>query len=135
MLGFDQVCKEKFVSICARIIPGRFDVEKDSGKVIKYPIKPFVGFNPVALEWEIQDVFFKVHNIKPTFYTCTEVGSYWRIFYDRMEYALYGFGHSWAGSRLASYTPPTQYLKNYWLTRYPRELSPTWNLLGLFTMG
>ena len=34
---------------------------------------------------------------------------------------------------LNAFSPGIVFTPYYWLTRYPLELPPTWNLLGLFT--
>ena len=99
----------------------------------------------VAFEWEIQAAFFETNNIKPTWlnanynwgtlnYTTGQwSGAVGMIQRDEADYALFNFGVTYARSKVAAFSPGINYNKQSWFTRYPQELSPTWNLLGLFT--
>ena len=51
------------------------------------------------------------------------------------DYALHVFMGTYERSKVTAFSPGTRYLPFHWLTRYPLELPPTWNLLGLFTKG
>ena len=52
---------------------------------------------------------------------------------DEADYAIFGFAGTYARSKVAVFSQGIDYLPFHWLTRYPLELSPTWNLIGLFT--
>ena len=52
---------------------------------------------------------------------------------DVADYAIWGFAGTHPRSKVVVFSPGISYVPKYWLTRYPLELSPTWNLLGLFT--
>ena len=101
----------------------------------------------VANEWETQAAFFKYNNITPKWFnanytwgTLNETTGEWSgavgmIQRDEVDYALWGFGGTYGRSKVAAFSPGIEYSPYYWLTRYPQELPPTWNLLGLFTKG
>ena len=52
---------------------------------------------------------------------------------DEVDYAIRGFAGTYPRSKVAAFSPGIDYNPKHWLTRYPLELSPTWNLFGLFT--
>ena len=52
---------------------------------------------------------------------------------DEADVATCCFTVTHSRSKVAEFTPGINYFELYWFTRYPRQLSPTWNLLGLFT--
>ena len=144
-LGFDDVCKEKHVSVAYNNDYSFFEVSNITGEMVKYPLRPYEGYNPVAWEWETQAAFFKYNNITPhwlnanfTWGTLNETTGQWSgavglIQRDEADYAIAGFSGTHTRSKVAAFSPGTVYTPFYWLTRYPLELSPTWNLLGLFT--
>ena len=100
----------------------------------------------VAFEWEIQSAFFETNNIKPTWlnanynwgtlnYTTGQwSGATGMIQRDEADYAIAFFATTYGRSTVAAFAP-ANYMPLHWLTRYPLELPPTWNLLGLFTKG
>ena len=100
----------------------------------------------MVLEWETQKAFFETNNIKPiwlnanyTWGTLNYTTGQWSgavgmIQRDEADYAIWGFSGTYARSKVAAFSQ-TNYKPLYWLTRYPLELPPTWNLLGLFTKG
>ena len=51
---------------------------------------------------------------------------------DEADYAITGFAVTYPRSKVAAFSA-TFYNPLDWLTRFPLELSPTWNLLRLFT--
>ena len=67
-LGFDEVCRERHVNIAYNNEKTIFEI--NSGKMVRYPLKPYIGFFPVALEWEVQAAFFYVNNIIPHWKNC-----------------------------------------------------------------
>ena len=101
----------------------------------------------IAKEWEIQASFFATYNIKPiwinanyTWGTLNYTTGQWSgavglIQRDEADYAIYGFAFTYARSKVAAFSPVIDYLPVHWLSRYPLELTPMWNLFGLFTKG
>ena len=146
-LGFDDVCKNKYAYVAYNNQYEHFVVSNITGDMVKYPVEPFLGYMNIAFEWEIQDGFFASFNIKPIWInanyswgwydnvTDTWTGATGMIERDEADYALWGFAYTLARSKVVAFSPGLDYMPYYWLTRYPQELSPTWNLLGLFTKG
>ena len=144
-LGFDDVCKEKHVYVAYNNEPWDFEVSNVTGKMVKYPVEPKISYFNIAWEWEIQAAFFKYNNIKPqwnnanyTWGTLNYTSGQWSgavgmIQRDEADYAICCFAATHPRSKVAAFSPGINYLPYYWLTRYPLELPPTWNLLGLFT--
>ena len=64
--GFGDVCKEKHVIINYDYVPGSIEVNNITGKMVEWPLKPFVSYWSMAGEWEVQAAFFETNNIKPT---------------------------------------------------------------------
>ena len=108
---------------------------------------PVVSYSNLAREWEIQAVFFETNNINPLWVnanytwgwldniTDTWTGATGMIQSDDADYAIFGFSITYARSKVTGFSAGTYYAPFHWLTRYPQELSPTWNLLRLFTKG
>ena len=147
-LSFDDVCKEKYVNVAYNNEPPDvFEVSNITGKMLEYPVQPYVSYWNIALEWEIQAAFFESYNIKPLWLNANytwgwldNVTNQWTgavglIERDKADYAIFGFTGTYARSKVAAFAPGFDYNPKHWLTRYPLELSPTWNLLGLFTKG
>ena len=144
-LGFDDVCREKQVYVAYNNEPNEFEVSNITGEMVKYPVEPFLRYWPVAKQWEIQAAFFKFNNITPhwinanyTWGTLNDTTGKWSgavglIQRDEADYAIYGFSGTYPRSKVAAFSPGRVFNPYYWLTRYPLELPPTWNLLGLFT--
>ena len=144
--GFDEVCKEKEVIVGYNNQPGEFMVSNITGEMVKTPVEPIVGIANVCHEWEIQDAFFKYNNITPHWINANyswgsldETTGMWTgavglIQRDEVDYAIYGFGATYGRSTVAAFAPGNIYNPPHWLTRYPLELSPAWNLFGLFTI-
>ena len=142
-LAFDHVCKEKQVIYAVKNQPYVFEVS-ETGKLVEYPIRPYLGFFSIAWDWELEAAFFELHNIKPKFVLCDTWGilnyttGQWTaavgmIQRDEADVATCCFTVTHPRSKVAEFTPGINYFELYWFTRYPRQLSPTWNLLGLFT--
>ena len=143
-LGFDDVCKEKYVYIAYNNDEGEFKIDSVTGEMVKFPVSPIVNYYQLAKEWEIQAAFLKFNNIKPhwinanfTWGSLNETTGQWSgavglIQRDEADYAIFGFAGTYPRSKV-SVLSATIYYPYYWLTRYPLELPPTWNLLGLFT--
>ena len=146
-LGFDDVCNEKHVLVAYNNEPGWFEVSKITGEMVEYAVDPIMGYFKTADEWEIQKAFFESYEIKPIWlnanynwgrlnYTTGQwSGAVGMIQRDEADYALFAFSFTYARSKVAAFTPGIDFRPLHWLTRYPQELSPTWNLLGLFTKG
>ena len=146
-LGFDEVCKEKHVYVAYNNEWEMFEVSNITGKMVRYTVEPYVGYWSIAWEWEIQEAFFKYNNITPHWINCNYTwgslnyttgqwsGAVGLIQRDEADYAIWGFAGTYPRSKVAAFSPGTEYTPDYWLTRYPRELTPMWNLLGLFTKG
>ena len=144
-LGFDDVCKEKHVFVAYNNEYDLFEVSNITGEMVKYPVEPVVSYNNMAWEWEIQAAFFKYNNITPQWFNCNytwgtlnettdqATGAVGLIHRDEADYAIWGFAGTYHRSKVAAFSPGIVYAPYHWLTRYPLELSPTWNLLGLFT--
>ena len=146
-LNFDDVCEEKYVHVAYNNEPEDvFEVSNITGEMVEYPVQPYVSYINVAWESEIQAAFFATNNIKPIWLNANytwgwldNVTNQWTgavgmIQRDEADYAIWGFSGTYARSKVASFTQ-VDYSPNHWLTRYPLELSPTWNLFGLFTQG
>ena len=146
-LGFDDVCKAKQVDIAYNNEWGTFEVSNITGEMVKYPVEPYVKYWNIAWEWEIQEAFFKSYNITPhwinangTWGTLNLTTGQWSgavgmIQRDEADYAICDFSGTYSRSKVAAFSPGTGYMPYHWLTRYPQGLSPTWNLVGLFTKG
>ena len=146
-LGFYDVCKEKHAYVAYNNEFYRFEVSNVTGEMVEYPVRPYLRYYPIAWEWEIQSAFFATYNIKPTWlnanytwgtlnYTTGQwSGAVGMIQRDEADYAIWGFAGTYARSKVATFSPGSEYTPEHWLTRYPLELAPTWNLMGLFTKG
>ena len=143
-LGFGEVCIEKHV-IVAYNNGGPFAVSRITGNMLKWQVRPYVSFSIIAWEWEIQEAFFATNNIKPIWVNNNDIwgtlnyttglwsGAVGMIQRDEADYAVCCFSGTYARSKVAAFSPGVNFYPLYWLTRYPLEIPPTWNLLGLFT--
>ena len=146
-LGFNDVCKKKHVIVAYNNYPPWFEVSSITGKMVKYPVAPYVRFGSIAQEWEIQEAFFETNDIQPTWLNCNYTygtlnyttgqwsGDVGMIQRDEADYVIFIYGVRWELSKVSSFSQGVSHLPQYWLSRYPLELSPTWNLVGLFTKG
>ncbi len=146
-LVFDDVCNEKHVFVAYKNEPWVFEVSNITGEMVRYPVEPYVRYYNVAWEWEIQAAFFKYNNNTPhwidangTMGTLNYTTGQWSgavglIQRDEADYAIGTFAVTHPRSEVAAFSPGTDYMPYYWLTRYPQELTPMWNLFGLFTKG
>ena len=145
ILVFGEVCKEKHVYVAYNNEPDEFEVSNITGEMVKYQVEPFVSYANVAWEWEIQAAFFKYNNITPiwinanfTWGTLDNTTGQWSgavglIQRDEADYAIWGFAGTYPRSKVAAFSAGYSYSPYHWFTRYPRELTPMLNLLGLFT--
>ena len=141
------ICKEKFAHVAYNNEPDVIYVSNITGEMVKYPVENYVSFGNIARESEIQEEFFEHNNVKPIWLNANYTwgwldnltnqwtGACGMIERDEADYAIYGFANTYARSKIAAFSPGVAYTPQHWLTRYPLELSPTWNLLGLFTKG
>ena len=144
-ISFDYVCKDKFVLVVYNNRPDTFEVSDITGEMVRIPVYPVVRYWPVVWEWETQAAFFKYNNITPhwinangTYGTLNHTTGQWSgavglIQRDEADYAIWEFAGTYARSKVAAFSPGVEYAPYHWLTRYPRELTPMWNLFGLFT--
>ena len=144
-LVFDEVCIEKHAFVAYNNWWEIFEVSNITGEMVRYPVWPVVRWYSVAYEWEIQASFFKYNNITPhwiyCFYTWGTLnyttgqwsGAVGLIQKDEADYAIWGFAGTHPRSKVAAFSPGIHYNPKHWLTRYPLELTPMWNLFGLFT--
>ena len=147
-----MVCTEKHIEIAYNNYPKHFAIDSTSGEMIRKKgflgqPHPSLGPEPVSREWEIQYKFFELNKIKPKWnhggqdwgrfnYTSGKwSGMVGMIERDEVDYALCCFSGTYPRSKVAAFSPGIYYAPSHWLTRYPEKLSPTWNLLGLFTKG
>ena len=125
-----------------------FEVSGISGNMVEHPaVNIMLRYYSIAREWEIQAAFFETNNIKPIWldayydwgilnYTTGQwSGAVGMIQRDEADYAVCCFMGTYARSKVAAFSHGKDYVPYHWLTRYPLELPPTWNLLGLFTKG
>ena len=114
--------------------------------MVKFPTVPKKKYWSVCYYWEIQEAFAQYNNIKHHWingfasgtlnYTTGQwSGAAGLVQRDEADYAINDFLGSYERSKVAAFTATSIYLPLHWITRYPQELSPTWNLLGLFTKG
>ena len=146
-LGFDDVCKEKTVIVAYNNDGGLFEVSNITGKMVEYPPNNIVRMTNIAYEYEVQKAFFQHNNVKPNWINCNFTwgwfdnetnqwtGAVGVVERDEADYAMWAFGGTYGRSLVTVFSSPMTYLPYHWLTRYPNELSPTWNLIGLFTKG
>ena len=146
-LSFGEVCNEKHVDVAYNNDPPWFEVSHITGEMVKYPVRPYVKYEPVSYEWEVQALFFKHNNITPhwinanyTWGTLNYTTGQWSgavglIQKDEADYAIWGFAVTHPRSKVAAFSPGMEYTPFHFLTRYPLEKTPMWNLLGLFTKG
>ena len=146
-LGFNNVCKEKHVILAYNNDAQVIEVSNITGEMVEYPVYPMLRYWNLAWEWELQAAFFETNNIKPTWlnanyswgtlnYTTGQwSGAVGMIQRDEADYAICCFTGTYARSKVAAFSAGIDYNPKHWLTRYPLELPPTWNLLGLFTKG
>ena len=122
------------------------EISNTTGEMVKWPVMPFVYYYNMAHEWEIQEVFFATNNIQPTWLSVNSTfgtlnyttgqwsGAVGMIQRDEADYAICCFFGTYNRSKVAAFSASGHFPK-HWLSRNPLELSPTWNLLGLFTKG
>ena len=146
-LGFGEVCKEKNVLLAYNNQMDTFVVSNITGEMVRYSVYPVVSFWNIAFEWEINAAFFKYNNITPHWinanyswgtlnYTTGQwSGAVGLIQRDEADYAIASFAGTHPRSKVAAFSSGIQYMPVHWLTRYPLDLPPIWNLVGLFTKG
>ena len=145
-LGFEDICKEKYAYVgYNNEPPWTFEVSNITGEMVEYPVDNYESYLNIAYEWEIQAAFFENNNIEPiwlnanyTWGTLNYTTGQWSgaigmIQRYEADYAIFAFSFTYGISKVAAFPPAIDYLPYHWLTRFPKELSPTWNLLGLFT--
>ena len=146
-VGFGEVCKEKHVYVAYNNEWGDFEVSNITGEMVRWSVNPVVWYGCIAWEWEIQAAFFKYNNITPHWINANYTwgwfdnttdqwtGAVGLIERDEADYAICCFAGTHPRSKVAAFSPGIDYAPYHWLTRYPLELTPMWNLFGLFTKG
>ena len=146
-MGFGDVCNGKHVFVAFNYWWDGFGVNYYTGEMWGWSGLRYVSYTVLASEVEVQAAFFETNNIEPqwlnanwTWGTLNETtgladGAVGMIHRDEADYAIFGFAGTYARSKVAAFTPGIEYAPYHFLTRFPQELSPTWNLLGLFTKG
>ena len=141
----EELCGEKHTHIAYNNYARQFEVSETTGKMVKYNFTHETGGGMLPWEWEIQEKFFESNNIKPLWFNCNFTwgslnqstgkwtGGIGMIQRDEVDYALFDYAGTYARSKVASISPGNQYSVRFWLTRHPKQLSPTWNLLLLLT--
>ena len=116
-----------------------------SREIIKYKLNPKVkSLESVAAFWELEDMFFKVNNIKPEWIWVRKLekdllnkttgqwsGGVGHIQRDEADYAVKKYIPSYNMMKVVAFSP-TIFTVRYWVT-LGREVSPIWNLFQLFT--
>ena len=143
-LGVEEVCHEKYVNIAFNNRNNDMLVSTKSGEMIRQSLNIELRGGNVAQEWEMQDMFFNNNNIKPRWSNCNSTwgilnettgkwsGAVGVIQRDEADYAISVFAVSHLRSQVGAFSP-THFSPRNWVTKSPEELSPTWNLFGLFT--
>ena len=146
-LGFDDVCRYKNVVVAYNNEFPVFEVSQVTGEMVKFQVRNYLHEGSIAREWEIQATFFATNNINPKWINANfnwgilnDTTGQWSgavglIQRDEADYAIFGFGPTYDRSKVAAFSPVMHYSPLHWLTRRPQELSPIWNLVGLFTKG
>ena len=87
---------------------------------MKYPLRPYLGFNSIAWDWEVLAAFFELHNVKPKFIICDTWGilnyttgqftaAVGMIQRDEVDVAAAGFAVMHSRSKVAEYTQGVTY--------------------------
>ena len=144
-LGFDTICRDKHVYAAYQELENTFEVDDEGVMMRTEIIFEGVTFYNMAWEWEIQAAFFKSYSITPhwinanyTWGSLNKTTGQWSggvglIQRDEADYTLWSYSYTQERSKVVSFSPPMNHQPIYWLSRYPNEVAPTWNLLGLFT--
>ena len=144
-LNLDELCGETHAYVAYNNLAKQFEVSDVTGEMLKYNFTHETGGSKISWEWEIQEAFFESNNIKPHWYNCNFTwgrlnqstgkwdGGVGMIQKDEVDYAIFDYAGTYGRSKVASIAPGQDHKTHHWLTRYPKQLSPTWNLLGLLT--
>ena len=144
---FGDVCNERHVTVAFNNEKKLFEVSNITDDLVRYPVQPYLKIENIAYEWEIQAEFFEFYNITPIWvnsnYTWGSVdyttgqwsGGVGQVQRDEVDYAIWGYSGTYGRSTVAEFSAPTNFKPLHWLTRYPLQVAPTWNLFKLFTLG
>ena len=145
--GFKELCQTRHVYIAYSHENDFITLNRETGKLEETPKDHELGFSRISWPWEILESFLQNNNIHPHW---TNVG--WNIGLlnhstgqwsggvgmiqsDKIDILAVDVFDSFDSVTIANvshYSPPIRQLKFHWFTRWPQELSPTWNLLYLF---
>ena len=65
------LCREKRADIAHNNEPGIFEVDENTGDMVRYPVDITQGIlSYISHDWEVLDSFFKTYNIVPTWINC-----------------------------------------------------------------
>ena len=147
-LGFNAVCNEKHVNIAYWDNDPDFEVTMASNsttdKMTEWKPILVIGYGEyISWMWEVQAAFFKQNNIQPHWFnasipdrfneTTGYTGYLGMIERDEVDYAVVPSVNTAERNNYFAPSAPYQFAPDYFFTRYPLELSPLWNLTGLFT--
>ena len=144
-LNLDELCGETHAYVAYNNLAKQFEVSDVTGEMLKYNFTHETGGSKISWEWEIQEAFFESNNIKPHWFNSNFTwgrlnqstgkwdGGVGMIQRDEVDYAIFDYAGTYGRSKVASIAPGQDHKTHHWLTRYPKQLSPTWNLLGLLT--
>ena len=153
-MGFINLCQERHVYI-AHSIFDQILINETTGnlreasrpKEKRDTIYHIRGYQTIAYQWEIQKAFLENNNIRPhwidtgynsTIYNATTgkwSGAIGLIQSDNIDLSVTPYIDSQNAHHLAAtchFTPGISLYTFHWITRWPQELSLTWNLLYLF---
>ena len=68
-MGWGDLCREKRVNI-AYI---DYQVDDETGEMVKYHVYPVSGYSQISWDWEIWDSFFKQNHIVPNWINCNGI--------------------------------------------------------------
>ena len=60
-VGFDDLCKEKYAYVAFNNEWEIFEVSNITGEMVRYPVTPYVSYDQIAWEWEIQAAFYLLY--------------------------------------------------------------------------
>ena len=120
-LDFDPVCKEKQAVYAIKNQKFVFEVS-ENGKLVKYPVRPYLGFFSIAWDWELEAAFFELYNVKPQYIFCDTWGilnyttGKWSaavglVQRDEADVATCCFTVTHSRSKVAEFTPGINYFE------------------------
>ena len=65
-----DLCREKRVNIAYNNDPGAFEVDDETGEMVRYPGRYPVTLSYIPWDWDILATFFRYYNIVPVWINC-----------------------------------------------------------------